>query len=155
MSKIKNLLFTAFMGAIIINAGACKNTQTPEPPEPKHPIIGTWYEVGSTENSGKKIVFMKTTFTVISYYKNIEEYNSYNETPYILISENEIKMSNLLETYMDTGYYWPPRLNGEHTTSFKFNNDTLIIERFKTNSVLGIPYPANMYPIYLIRSING
>ena len=148
--RITLIAFVVFLTGVV----ACNDTSVP-PPKEQHPIIGTWYEVGSTENIGKKVVFTETTITGFRYYKDYQHYLfpdslfndtsffHYNNTPYEIISESELYMKNLDK------YFFP---DGKHTTYFEFINDTLFIEHFYLTAA-GAVYPNNIAPIYLTRRI--
>ncbi|MCL2039208.1 MAG: hypothetical protein FWG85_02125 [Bacteroidetes bacterium] len=125
------------------------------PPEPQpedstkesNSIVGTWYQVGSTENIGVKVTFTETTLTAYAYDDRYPEdmwKRWYDNVDYSIISKNEIKLSGL-----PLPYTWS-RDDGTHITEFTLDNDTLIIDHF-IQYFIHVLYPLNMGGIALIR----
>ena len=149
----KNLKLTAIFATIaIFILAACSDNNTKPIYEAYEPIAssfyGIWYEVGSTDARGIKVVFTFTNVTATHYddvYGNTVFYD--NAKYYAVFNEvfSEIQLSDL----PDNGWSF----EGKHTTKFAFNNDTLFIERFIPNDAT-IPYPANLNCIYLVREDN-
>jgi hypothetical protein len=136
--KTKIFLLWA-LALFAFTVSSCKNDGNE--PEPRiNPLVGTWYEVNSTDSIGVKVIFTDTHVTAFGYrtsYPNTIVYDN----PYIFVSDDEIKMygiANINSSFFE---------NDEHTTKFAFNNDTLIIKHFKP-TLLAVPH---LMPIRLIK----
>jgi len=117
-------------------------------------LVGTWYEVGSTENQGMKVIFTKNTVTAFRYlkdYKNPYLDSLFNDTlkfydnaEYTIISEDTLKLQH---------YPRCPEIL-EHKVTFTLkSNDTLWIDKFWPNSFTQV-YPPEIFPITLYRERN-
>ena len=142
---LKNILIITMLLCLIGFATACdksNNGSGGNPPEPKdadtlqngNPLVGEWYEVGSTKDTGTTVIFTAETVTAFYYYKDGEQplldfTRAFRNSSYTFISENEIHLSGSPD-------YW--------THQFAFHNDTLVIRDF-INTYDGLK------AIYLLR----
>ena len=60
-------------GTNIDETDITKTDTIPTDTTPKNPFVGTWYEVGSTYKSGRKVVFTDTTVIAYRYYNSPNE----------------------------------------------------------------------------------
>ena len=133
------LLFILTLVFSIILLASCKddviqtNTNT-------NPLVGEWYEVGSTENRGTKVVFTETNFKVVFYFVNqhldpvtVDIRTLYNE-PYSFIFDNEIEIKTIAKD--------PIR--------FTLNNDTLVLHHIPLFQV-GPPRPWIVWEYPLVK----
>jgi len=126
-----------------------ENNDTTQPFDPNYPLVGTWYEIGSTESKGIKVLFTETNVVAFYYaynyvYKdsvwNFEE-KFYNNVKYLLNNDT-------LEMYEHCFAYEVYNLK---TKIIFYSNDTLFIEFFKPSDMQPA-FPYNYFEITLYRS---
>ena len=114
-------------------------------------LVGEWYEVGSTENKGVKVIFTENTVTAFHYAYNYEfggtVYN-YNEKWY---DGTKYSLDNTTLKVLE------PPINSMPTDLLKTNvtfyyKDTLFIEHFVPNDATA-PFPFNFNSIKLYKEI--
>ena len=88
LMPLNRLLIFAITILCLAGSTACKD-ETQEPHEPTNPLLGTWYEVGSTENKGIKVVFTETHLN-LHHYGYTHTGFDYDNFPYSLIPTDSI-----------------------------------------------------------------
>ena len=63
------LLFILTIAFFFFSLASCKDDVT-EPNTNTNPLVGEWYEVGSTENLGTKVTFTDTHISAFNYAKD-------------------------------------------------------------------------------------
>jgi len=160
MKTQKILILTMLMCLMVISS--CKDVSGENTPETPVPIslVGIWYDVTNTDDFGTTVTFTETHCIALCYFRHdgtsapadsIEIYGYYGigsdsvltyETLYDSVMQFKMSPENAIKYKYGIG--------GIHTTSFTFIGDTLFIKLFGI-SISAIAYPANMYPIYLVR----
>ena len=167
--KTNKLLIALLFLLICIAVVGCKSDEHICPPTPEPiSLIGTWYEVGFTENKGIKVTFTETHCRALIYSKEPWEepyvplwqegdyfvycfYFGYGEhITYEILSDSVMQFHYPIE--LEPEYYTISDVGGINTTPFALNGDTLFIRRFYPGPGL-IVYPLNMLEIYLTRSV--
>ena len=142
--------------AIVVTAygddGGSNDNDLSPPFDPNYSLKGTWYEVGSTDAKGIKVIFTETNVTMF-------DYGNYLYPGIFFNDDTTIWYDNLLYSILSDDtlqiYDFPMILNENHIikihkTPFVFENDTLSIEYF-LDSFFSAIYPWCLSPITLIR----
>ena len=146
LGMYKKRLLQFMLVLLLFSTVSCKDEDIETKTTPKNPLVGEWYEVGSTENSGRKVVFTETHMSAYSYSNN----DNYKESvfhwynvKYDILPNNEIKLYDSPESIF-------PFTFSTHITNYAFNSDTLFVEHFIPTLEM-VPYPDCVELINLIK----
>ena len=155
MLKKKNSNQIWLLGAficLIVFTSACKEedvlSNNHNTFQGDNPLIGEWYEVGSTDAKGTKVIFTETNVTAFHYAYNYVHFGSvynYEEKWYdnakYLFNNDTLEVLDLPICGVQAGFL---------KTSITFHSkDTLTIERFvPTDAAIGFPYNFTFIKLY-------
>ena len=134
-------MFAVFVFGFAVTSCNEKNNAT-EPKEPKNnPFVGTWYQVGSTEDNGVKVVFSEKKVDAIRYAPYLGQYSTkfYDDAKYEIISEDIIKFQRHPECQIIRfGSECEHNQNGWMVAYAFISKDTLWIDKFVRNTFLDV-----------------
>ena len=136
------------LALFVFTVSSCKDDGS-EPKE-KNPLVGEWYEVGSTDAKGLKVVFTETNVTAFYYANDYVDYKgsvwNYEEKFYdgvkYLLNNDTLEMFE---------HYFAYNVNHLKTKIIFHSNDTLFIEVFLPTDA-DVPFPHNYTSIYLVKN---
>ena len=110
-------------------------------------LVGEWYIIGSTSDSGIKVIFSDTTITMYDYCENYNNVLQLDNARYLLNNDTlevfDFNVSVEFEIYV----------NSLKTPIIFYSNDTLEIEQFVPLTLSTTAFPSGKFsPITLYRS---
>ena len=146
------LLFIITLVIFFLSLASCKKDDVIQTNTNTNPLVGEWYEVGSTENIGTKVTFTETKVTAYKYAQYFNDPNYSDSLVVYMIYDNSEYTIIAVDTIAFQHYPMLPEINDTaHRVVYAFKTkDTLWIDRFQVSGLVG--YPPFVAPILLYRS---